>query len=78
MNNKLPSEHRSQLQELNLQFEVNTQLLRKEARIEELAVIIGVIGAFVFLVGLFELSMTTSGTGGAVFSLSLICALAGA
>ena len=78
MNNKLPSEHRSQLQELNLQFEVNTQLLRKEARIEELAVIIGVIGAFVFLVGLFEPSMTTIGSGGAVFGLSLICALAGA
>ena len=78
MNKKLASEHRSELQELNLQFEVNTQLLRKQARIEELAVIIGVIGAFVSLVGLFELSMKTSGTGGAVFSLSLIRALAGA
>jgi len=43
-----------------------------------LAVIIGVIGAFIFLVGLFEPSMTTSGSGGAVFGLSLICALAGA
>tara|TARA_B110000211_G_C14017931_1_gene526216 strand:+ start:228 stop:1268 length:1041 start_codon:yes stop_codon:yes gene_type:complete len=78
MTKKLPSEHRSQLQELNLKFRTNTQLLRKEARIEELAVIIGVIGAFVFLVGLFEPSMTTSGTGGAVFGLSLICALVGA
>ena len=78
MNNKLPSEHRSQLQELNLKFRVNTQPLRKEDRIEELAVIIGVIGAFVFLVGMFEPSMTTSGTGAAIFGLSLICALAGA